>query len=420
MSESKPHGNTQSPPWSTTTKLVVGLTVVAIVGALLVQVKNIIGPLILAFVLTFLLHPVVCFLVEKTRLSWQAAVNVVFLLVLILLIGFLTATGLAIVNQLQNLIGVVQNFVTDLPNIAKDFISQEHVLAIPILDIQFNVNEYISQLNIDLLALSEQILSLVQPFLGQAGGVLGTVATSALNVFVMGGFILIISYFTLAETGKSVNLLQDIEISGLAYDLRRMGLELTHKWNAFLRGQFMIFIISVFAYVLLLSILGVSNALGLAFLAGLAKFIPYLGPIVTGVITALVAFFQQGNYLGIEPITYALIVVIAAVLLDQVFDALVTPRLMASTLGVHPAAVLVSAIIAARLLGLIGLLLAAPVLASVLLLAQYTTRKMLDRNPWPEPEPVPVKIDFPLVKSVRRLWGSIKERFPRSKGKKNE
>ncbi len=217
-----------------------------------------------------------------------------------------------------------------------------------------------------------------------------------------------------------MNLLQDVEISGLAYDLRRMGLELTHKWNAFLRGQFMIFIVSVFAYVLLLSILGVSNALGLAFIAGLAKFIPYLGPIVTGVITALVAFFQQGNYLGIEPITYALIVVIAAVLLDQVFDALVTPRLMASTLGVHPAAVLVSAIIAARLLGIIGLLLAAPVLASVLLLAQYTTRKMLDRNPWPEPEPVPVKIDFPLVKPVRRLWGLIKKRFPRSKGKKNE
>jgi predicted PurR-regulated permease PerM len=55
---------------------------------------------------------------------------------------------------------------------------------------------------------------------------------------------------------------------------------------------------------------------------------------------------------------------------------------MGRSLGVHPAAVLVVAIIAANLIGLIGLILAAPVLASATLIGRYIMRKLLDRDPW--------------------------------------
>ncbi|MDP1780041.1 MAG: hypothetical protein Q8K73_07190, partial [Anaerolineales bacterium] len=53
---------------------------------------------------------------------------------------------------------------------------------------------------------------------------------------------------------------------------------------------------------------------------------------------------------------------------------------------VHPAAVLVAAIIAANLLGILGVVVAAPILATATLLWKYTMRKMLDLDPWPEAE----------------------------------
>ncbi len=413
----------RSPKWSTPTKLVVGLTLVAIAGALLVQFQSIIGPLILSFILSFLLYPVAIFLSEKTRLSWRWSVNLIFLVLFILLSGFLTATGFAIVNQLQNLIRVVQDFMADLPGLVEDFLTEGYVLTIPIFNTQFDLGQYVSQMNIDLLALSEQMLSVVQPFLGQAGSVLGTVATSALNTLIWGGFVVIISYFTLAEAPQGVDFLKGIDLPGHAYDIRRLGRELDRIWNAFLRGQFLIFFVSVLAYLVLLSILGVRNTLGLAFLAGLAKFVPYVGPFLTGITTAVVAFFQTGgNYFGLDQFTYALIVVVAAVLLDQLFDGLVTPRILGSTLGVHPAAVLVTAIIAAGMIGVIGLLLAAPVLASLQLLARYTILKMLDQDPWPDPEPEGGELKFSIPEMFDKLWGKfkprIKIRWPWAKGKK--
>jgi predicted PurR-regulated permease PerM len=415
----------RSPKWSTTTKLVVGLTLVAIAGALMVQFKSIIGPLVISFMLSFLLYPLAASLEKKTRLSWRGSVNIVFLVLLILLSGFLTATVFAVVSQLQNLIRVVQAFVADLPGLVENFLAEGYVFTIPILNYSFDVGAYVSQLKIDLLALSEQILSAVQPVLGQAGGVLGTVATSALNTLVFTGFILIISYFTLAEARQGADFLKGIELPGHAYDFKRLGRELNRIWNAFLRGQFVIFFVSVLAYLVLLSILGVRNTLGLAFLAGLAKFVPYVGPLLTGFTAGVVAFFQQGgNYFGLEQFTYALIVVVAAVLLDQLFDGFVAPRILGSTLGVHPAAVLVTAIIAARIIGFVGLLLAAPVLASLQLLVRYTILKMLDQNPWPDPEVQDGGVEKPFGEWLQRAGGKIKgefnKRFRRSKGKKDE
>ena len=86
--------------------------------------------------------------------------------------------------------------------------------------------------------------------------------------------------------------------------------------------------------------------------------------------------------------------------LNQVFDSYITPRVMGHTLGVHPAGVLIAAIIATDLIGLVGLVLAAPVLATVTLLGRYIIRKMLDMDPWP-----PVK-GRPRVTVIHLVAGS--------------
>jgi len=88
MAETK--SQEETPKWGPTTKLIVGMTFVALVAALLVRFRGIIGPLLLAFVLTYLLHPVVTMIHRATKLTWRASVGVLFLLVMVVYAGLIT------------------------------------------------------------------------------------------------------------------------------------------------------------------------------------------------------------------------------------------------------------------------------------------------------------------------------------------
>ena len=391
-----------SPPWGSTTKLVIGLSFVALVAALLVRFRGIIGPLILAFILAYALHPLADWLSIRVGLKWRTSVNILFLVLVVLLGGLFTLTGLAVAQQLQSLVRFIQNVVTDLPALVDDLSTREFILG----PFQFGLSQF------DLDTIVNQVLDTVQPLLGQVGGLVRTFATGAAGAFGWGFFIMLVSYFVLADSGRWFpDALVNIEIPGHQRDVRRLGRELGRIWNAFLRGQIILFVLTVIAASILMTVLGVRLALGLALLAGVARFIPYVGPFTVWVTTFLVAFFQVANYFNLSPFVYALVVVGAQVILDQIFDNYLSPRMMGQTLGVHPAAVLVSAIVVTNLIGLVGLLLAAPVLATFLLFGRYAIRKMFDLDPWPaysqEPDAEALSIRDLLnliVDKWRRLW----------------
>jgi predicted PurR-regulated permease PerM len=365
-----------SPHWGSTTKLVLGLTIVALVAALLVRFRGIIGPLILAFVLAYLLHPIAGKFSKFAHLPWRTAVSLIYLLLIVILAVSLTFTGLAIVQQVQSLIGVVQRFITQLPTIASELSTRTYTIGPFLLDFS----------QFDLTSLANQLLAWIQPILGRLGGLVGTVAGSAVATVGEMAFVIVISYFLLADASQVPGGLVQVDIPGYNEDVRRLGRELGKTWNAFLRGQLIIWLLVLLFYTLLMTILGVKYAIAIALLAGLARFIPYIGPLTTWTVTVLVAYFQGGNYYGLNPLHYAVLVVACALLLDQIFDNLIGPRIMGESLGVHPAAVLVTAIICLNLIGFIGLVLAAPVLASLKVLGRYITRKMLDLDPWADVE----------------------------------
>jgi predicted PurR-regulated permease PerM len=386
-----------SPTWGATTKLVVGLTIVAIFAALLSRFQTLLGPLVLAFMLTYLLHPLVTSLRDATPLNWRMAVNLIYIILVIVLISVFTATGFAVVQQFQSLVRVIERFVTSLPEMLTELSTQSYVIG----SFQIDMSQYLSAENLTVLA--EQVLSAVQPILGQAGGLLATVASGTASTVGWGLFVILVSYFLLADMARMPNPLTSIEIPGYDADIRRLARELESIWDAFLRGQVILFTLALLIFSLVLSALGTRYFLALALLAGLARFIPYLGAPITWTVTALVAYFQAGNYLGLIPWQYTLVVITFVIVIDNIFDSLISPRILGQTLGVHPAAVLVAAIIAANLLGLVGVVLAAPVLASLMLAGRYIFRKMLDLDPWPEPELELAPVVYPWTKWRKRI-----------------
>jgi predicted PurR-regulated permease PerM len=372
-----PSANT-SPGWSSTTKLLIGLVVVGIATFLLYRFSSLIPPLLMIVVLVYLLHPVNAAISRGLRLSWKASVNILYLVILLILIGLLTLGGFGLVGQIQNLIKSVQDILTNLPTYVDQLSRRVFTFGPFKLDMQ----------TLDLNAISQQILSFIQPLLSRTGNLVGAIASGAAEVFGLTFFVLIVSYFIMIESNGLRRDIFKIEIPGYQEDFTRLGNELSRIWNAFLRGQIIIFALAVSIYSILLPILGVRYALGIALMAGLAKFLPYIGPALTWIVMGLVTLIQD-NPFGLTHWVYALIVVGLTLVIDQIIDSFIAPRIMARTLKVHPAAVLVAALIAANLLGILGVVIAAPFLATFTLLGRYTMRKMFDMDPWPEAEEQP-------------------------------
>lgn len=361
-----------SPRWTSTTKLLVGLVLVGIVAFLLYRFTSLITPLLMVFILAYLLHPVATLIARGFRISWKAAVNILYLIILLLLIGSLTLGGVGLVGQVQSLIELVNTIVANLPEYVESLSGQVFQIGPFTLDMR----------TIDLNQISSQLLSFVQPVLGRTGNIVTTVAGGAAEIFGWTFFVLIVSYFLMVESSGLQSDLIKVELPGYNEDLRKLGSQLSSIWNSFLRGQIFIFTMSTIIYIVVLSIFGVRFAIGIAFLAGLAKFLPYIGPAITWVVMALVTYFQVPTPFGMTNLAYMLMVVITTTVIDWIIDNLIVPRIMARTLRVHPAAVLVTALVAANLLGILGVIIAAPFLASLMLLGRYVMRKMFDLEPW--------------------------------------
>lgn len=390
----------------------VAITFVAIVAGLLLRFRSIVGPLLISFVLAYLFYPLADLLSKKTRISWRVAVTLIYLVILLLFLGLLTLGGLALVDQIQSLIRFLQIEIRNLP----DTLEAWSQISFDLWGIfTFDLSQ------LDLENFGDQLLNYVQPLLSRTGSLVGAVATGAATFIGWTFFSLLISYFILADSGGMRERLFSVRIPGYVEDIKRMSAELSRIWNSFLRGQLVLMIITIIVYLFVLAVLGVNFYIGLAMLAGLARFVPYAGPAVAWTTYGLVSFFQGGNYFGMQPLPYALMVIGVALLIDLAMDNYVTPRVLGSALRVHPAAVMVAAIISANLFGIIGMVLAAPVLATLKLVFTYALNKMFDQDPWAdvthsEPPPImPIGLDvrrfFERIWRTLSTWGSAAARW---------
>ncbi|HEY60984.1 MAG TPA: AI-2E family transporter [Anaerolineae bacterium] len=366
----------KSPKWSSSTKIIISILMLIIVVALLIRFSDLISPIIAAFILTILLYPLAEFLNKRLHISWGLAVGTIYFLTLALFISILTLGGIALIDQVQGLIVFLQNMLTDLPAFLSDITST----AIQIGPIEIDLS------HIDWTLIGDQLIDLIQPILSQTGNFIADIASSALGIVGSILLTLIISYLLMTETDGVRKRILRLEIPGYAEDSFRIKSEINRIWSAFLRGQLIIFLIRTLIYFVFLGILGVRFFIGLSLLAGLGNFIPYIGTAVAWLVYFLVALFQGTTAFGLDPLPYAFLVMGLGYIVDNIYDSIFTPRIMAGVLNVHPAAVMVAALIGLNLFGVFGMILAGPLLATLILITQYVEKKLLDKDPWQDTE----------------------------------
>jgi predicted PurR-regulated permease PerM len=135
--------------------------------------------------------------------------------------------------------------------------------------------------------------------------------------------------------------------------------------GAFLRGQLTVMTALALIYSVGLSLVGVDGAFALGFMAGMISFVPYVGAIAGVLVAGLATLiqFQDGLH-----IMYVLVVFGVGHVLESM---VLTPLLLGDKIGLHPVAVIFAVLVGEHLFGFVGVLLALPVAAVVMVLLRH-------------------------------------------------
>ena len=139
--------------------------------------------------------------------------------------------------------------------------------------------------------------------------------------------------------------------------------------GAFLRGQLVVMLCLGLVYSLGLWIVGLELALIIGLIAGLVSFVPYLG-FILGILMAGIAALMQFH----EP-QYLLWVAVVFGIGQMLEGMLLTPLLVGDKIGLHPVAVIFAVMAGGQLFGFVGVLLALPVAAVIMVLLRDLNRR---------------------------------------------
>ena len=92
----------------------------------------------------------------------------------------------------------------------------------------------------------------------------------------------------------------------------------------------------------------------------------------------------------------------------MILDHILTPRVMGNSLQVHPAAIMISALVGAQLIGILGVILAAPAFATLKLILRYSSRKLFDQDPWEGMQYYQKPKEPALLKGLRKVYEKIR------------
>ncbi len=318
-----------------TTNLIRYLLLVACVGVTVLIFDYFSGTIAVftaAAIVAALLNIPVAWLSRYVPRGWSIAV--VSLSALLLLVGFVTGIGLQVLNQGQGLL-------LDLQSTMK----QQDLTPL---------HNYLETYGFD------RITTLLQEGLLTGLGLLQSVFSGVFT----GIFGAVISLYMLIDGEKLwrgfLRLIPETH-------RERFALTFLQSVLGFIRGQLLLMVFLTVSTALIFPLLGVKYSLILAVIVGVLDVIPGIGATLGIVLISAMVFASQGGEIGLRAL-------IASLLLGQIQDNIVRPRVMGRAMELNPVLLFLSLFIGQRVAGLLGVFLAIPI-AGMIALWIHTERQ---------------------------------------------
>jgi putative heme transporter len=329
-----PHGLRLAAGWSW--RLLVIAVAAAVVLWLVGRLRSVLIPLAIALLLAALLTPAVGWLRQRARFHRSLATATVLIGGLVVVAGTLTL--------------VITQFVSGFPDLAAK--STDGIRQIQRW-LQTGPLHLSSQQLSDTADAAQEWLNTHRTTL--AGGALSTAGT-AVEVLASGFLVLFATFFFLRDGGRIWRFLVSLLPAAAREPMARAGEQSWLTLVAYVKATVLVASIDAVGIGLALVILRVPFALPLAALVFLSAFVPIIGGTISGAVAVLVALVTRGPLI-------AVIVLAAVLLVLQVESQVLQPLIMGRAVAIHPLAVIVAIATGVVLAGIIGALVAVPVVA---------------------------------------------------------
>ncbi|MDT9233834.1 MAG: AI-2E family transporter [Limnospira sp. PMC 737.11] len=293
--------------------------------------QTIIIVFVFAAIFAFLLNYPVQWLQKYT--SHTVAVVVVFLTSLLLLIGLVATLGLAIVSELQQ-------FVSQAPDLLDSFVN----LVDQIETLLKNAN-----IQVDLDFLQEDLKQEVSNLFSFVTAAVGKILSGLVEFII----ILVVTFFMLLNGEELWASFQSFFPS----NIEDLTLSLRNNFLGFFRGRLILSVFFGFSAFFVYLILQAPYPLFLATLVGVFDLIPGVGATI-GIILSAIIVLPKGILISLQVIVYC-------VLLQQIEENILMPRIMQNSVNLNPVIIFFALLLGARIAGFLGLFLSIPIAAVI-------------------------------------------------------
>jgi predicted PurR-regulated permease PerM len=368
-SESKVYPEGPYHRWDTATKRIVAVLSLLFLALIIYEFRSLLRPIVLAILLAFILNPVVDFLERRVGMHRGLASGLLFLVLFILMLGILAAPVTAVPSIRRAIISAqldVKQIIDDITA----FFDRE----IEIAGYEFDLSLIAQELSAALRRLVETV----------AEGTLDVVLSIASGAFWV-VFILVVAFYLVKDAHRIARQVVELAPPGYQEDAIRLRQEIAWVWNAFLRGQLLLATVVGITVGLVTTGLGLPYPWALGILAGILEVVPNIGPTLAAIPAVLLALIQGSAFIPLGNFWFAVLVAGVYVVIQLIENNLLVPRILGRTLDLHPLAVLIAVLAGGQLGGILGILLAAPTLATFRVLGRYILYRLYDRDPFTEP-----------------------------------
>ncbi|MGH1465854.1 MAG: AI-2E family transporter [Cognatishimia sp.] len=310
---------------------------------------DVILPFVLGGAIAYFLDPVADRL-ENMGCSRAASTTIITLVGVLIFVVMVLAVVPTLVSQATSLIQIAPQLASDL---------------------QAFLTERFPQLLEPDSAVSQTLSVIGHQVQEKGGALLQTALSSAaslINVVVLIVIVPVVAFYLLLDWDNMVAKLDDLLPRDHAPVVRHLASEVDKTLASFVRGMGTVCLVLGTYYAVALMLVGLQFGLVVGFIAGLVTFIPYVGALLGGALAIGLGLFQfWGDW-------FSLGLVAAIFAFGQVIEGnVLTPKLVGSSVGLHPVWLIFALSVFGTLFGFVGMLVAVPVAASIGVLVRYGT-----------------------------------------------
>jgi predicted PurR-regulated permease PerM len=352
------------PIWSPRVKLTVTLLLLGLSIFLLYIFRAAITPFIIAVLLAFILNPIATWIEEQLKLRRVFATMLAYLFFLVIV----SILPLVIIPPLISQWTALSKNFSLLIEQAESLLGQSYTIAGFSIDPQQAVQSLVGSLQ-----------GLLQPAFSQTLRYVMDILSSLVWVV----FVLVISFYFVKDSRYLSIWMETLPPPSYRKDYVYLRNEINLVWNSFLRGQLSLALLVAVIFTTVGLIIGLPFAFAMGVFAGMMEFIPSIGHGIWLTVALLLSFFAGSTWLPMPHWLFALLVLLMHLFYEQFDLNYLIPRIVGRRVQLPPVVVILGIVTGMLTAGVLGVVLAAPTIATGRVILRYFYANLLDEDPFP-------------------------------------